>query len=295
MSNDPLADALLGTGSADYGMGRARNEFYARVAAQGGTVTGQYLNARTPVAVTCSAGHECTPRPGDLQQGQGICRYCKGPSTERAIADFMRAVDEQRGTVVEPRWLGNSTPHRVICAAGHECAPTPGNVKQGQGLCGYCTGASVERAVEDFMRVVAERGATVVEPRWLGALRPHRVVCAAGHESNPRPNDVQQGQGLCRVCAGKDWDAFYVVGNAALGRVKFGVTTGDPRHRLQDHCRDGYTFGMRLVTEMPDAYKLEQHIVRTLRDADIPPVQGREYYGMDALPVVLDVADNWNS
>lgn len=42
------------------------------------------------------------------------------------------------------------------------------------------------------------------------------VRCRVGHLARPRPNRVQQGQGICRACAGNDpyyaWWAF-------LGRV----------------------------------------------------------------------------
>jgi hypothetical protein len=86
---------------------------------------------------------------------------------------------------------------------------------------------------------------------------------------------------------------LYVVANPVLGRVKFGVTSGDPRGRLADHRRAGYTEIMRVCCDLPTAAVLERHVQTTLRDARIPPVQGREYYDLSALPVVLDVVDGW--
>ncbi|MEU3070514.1 hypothetical protein ABZ712_27015 [Streptomyces sp. NPDC006906] len=47
-------------------------------------------------------------------------------------------------------------------------------------------------------------GGIVLEPKWLGSLERHRVQCGAGHNCNPRPAAVQQGQSLCRTCAGND-------------------------------------------------------------------------------------------
>ena len=78
---------------------------------------------------------------------------------------------------------------------------------------------------------------------WLRHPAP-REVCARA----PQPADAGQRQpgsrGLARFCAGTEWDAFYVV--TGSGVVKFGITTGDGRHRLLTHAGQGYTEVMRL-------------------------------------------------
>jgi len=58
----------------------AEAAFRARIAELGGTVVGQYVNALTPVDVTCEKGHRCKPRPHDVATGNGICWACKGRS-----------------------------------------------------------------------------------------------------------------------------------------------------------------------------------------------------------------------
>lgn len=118
---------------------------------------------------------------------------------------FRARVTELGGSVIEPVWLGAKTPHRVRCVAGHDCAPRPASVRQGKGLCRLCVNGSIE-AETLFRKLVAEFGGLVIEPVWLGSLVPHRVQCAFGHDCMPRPNDLQQGQGPCRTCAGKDPD-----------------------------------------------------------------------------------------
>src|SRR5215212_11601435 len=68
------------------------------------------------------------------------------------------------------------------------------------------------RAYAAFCTRVSELGGEVLEPKWLGVMKPHRIRCAAGHEASPRPNSIQRGTGLCRTCAGRDsnaaWQAF---------------------------------------------------------------------------------------
>lgn len=55
-----------------------------------------------------------------------------------------------------------------------------------------------------FLAHVEMLGGSVLEGRWLGSTHPHQIVCAAGHESYVRPNNLKNGQGACRSCAGRD-------------------------------------------------------------------------------------------
>ncbi|MFH7599954.1 hypothetical protein WDV06_33375 [Streptomyces racemochromogenes] len=57
------------------------------------------------------------------------------------------------------------------------------------------------RAEAAFRLRLAEAGAQLLEAAWLGNSVPHAVRCAAGHLVAPRPANLQQGQGICRVCA----------------------------------------------------------------------------------------------
>jgi hypothetical protein len=110
-----------------------------------------------------------------------------------------------------------------------------------------------------------------------------------------RPNGVQQGHGICRRCAGRVWDAFYVVSSDA--NFKIGVTSGDADIRLKAHRRDGYEDMVRLLTQMPpgQAAVLERICLAALADVKIEPVHGREYFAIEsgALATVLDIVDGW--
>src|SRR5262245_5286004 len=61
-----------------------------------------------------------------------------------------------------------------------------------------------KQAEINFRARLAELGAELLEPRYLGSERPHRVRCNAGHINTPQPHSLQKGQGICRICAGKD-------------------------------------------------------------------------------------------
>src|SRR5437867_2051498 len=85
-----------------------------------------------------------------------------------AEAKFRARLAELGATLLEPRWLGANTPHRVRCAAGHECSPRPGSVRCGRGGCRVCAGNDPATAEVAFRARLAELGATLLEPRWLG-------------------------------------------------------------------------------------------------------------------------------
>jgi hypothetical protein len=212
--------------------------------------------------------------------------------TAKAWRIFQDHVTAQGGTVLEDGWLGAREPHRVRCAAGHECAPRPNNVAR-QGLCRVCGGRDSATAEAAFRATLAAQGATLLEDGWLGKDTPHRVRCAAGHECAPCPGSLRRGTGVCRVCAGRAWDVFYVV--TGPDGLKFGITSGDPRPRLVDHRRDGYTDVVRLHTGLAgtSALDLETELKRLLKALDVLPVRGREYFPASVLRPVLAVVDEW--
>src|SRR5262249_1091091 len=97
------------------------------------------------------------------------------------------------------------------------------------------------------------------------------------------------------VCAGKEWDVFYVVADQAAGRIKFGVTSGDPRPRLHRHRAAGYREAVRVLTGLPGtvAPEIETACLAAVALAGYRPIRGGEFSDGAALAVVLDVADNY--
>ena len=250
--------------------------------------------------VRCSAGHDCYPTPGHLQQGGNLCRLCAGlaPDCGRrapvaADAAFRVRLAELGAELLESTWLGAMRPHRVRCAAGHDCAPRPNDVQQGHGICLTCAGKDPADSEARFRHRLTELGAELLEP-YTRSMAPHHVRCRNGHDCYPQPASVNAGQGVCFACGHSgEWDAFYVVTSA--DGVKFGVTSGRPRQRLRAHARQGYTEVVRLVTGLPGtvAPDTERAVKQALALAGERPVRGKEYFDLSCLALVLDVADSW--
>lgn len=271
----------------------ADQRFRERVAALGGDVLEPtWLGNHKPHLVRCALGHEVRPTPANVSRGQGICRVCaiRDPvAAERAFREFIGRLG---GTVLEQPWRGSDAPHAAICPVGHECLPRHSGLLRGEGMCRTCAGNDPVRAERGFRDRVAALGGCVVEETWLGNKSPHRVICAAGHDCHPRPNDVQQGGGICRACAGRQWDVFYVVTHPGRQHLKFGITSGDPRPRLGAHATAGFSTVTLVLEGLQGAVapELEAMLVATLPASGFLPVRGREYFASAALPVVLDLA-----
>lgn len=222
----------------------AEAEFRKRLEELGATLLEEtWLGNGRPHRVRCAAGHECSAYPHAVRRGQGICRTCAGNDPRAAEAAFRANLEHAGATLLEPTWLGVDRPHRARCAAGHECTPYPSAVRRGQGICRTCARKDPAAAEAAFRRRLEELGATLLEPRWLGNKRPHRVRCAAGHEVTPRPNNVQQGDGICRTCAGLDPNEAEAAFRARLAAA--GATLLEPRwlgvdkpHRVR--CANGH-------------------------------------------------------
>ena len=218
---------------------------------------------------------------------------------ERSLAKFKACLDAIGAELLEPEWLGARAPHRVRCANGHDCAPMPNNVISGYGPCRTCKGTDPATSFAKFRARLDELGATLLEQTWLGSHVPHRIRCAAGHESSPQPGNVISGGGICPTCANIHksltwgtpvWDVFYVVTGAA--GIKFGVTGGDPKERLAVHRRDGYADVVRVWTGLCDglAKATEDTVLARLKCDGWTPVRGVEYFPPGALATVLRIA-----
>ena len=194
---------------------RACAAFVVRVEALGGVVLEPvWLGNQKQHRVRCAEGHDCSPRPNDVQQGGGICLKCGranrvNPRSAPAWAEFKALVAAQGGEVLEPEWLGNNKPHRVRCSEGHACSPWPASIQRGQGICrkcGYTNKINPRSAPAEaaFGARLIELGAVLLETEWLGNGTRHRARCVHGHDCYPLPASVQQGRGICRACSGRD-------------------------------------------------------------------------------------------
>lgn len=271
----------------------AQAAWLQRLAALGAEPLAPYTTALTPTLIRCTNGHESRPRPSSVVFGYGVCVTCAGKDPAVAEAKFQARLAEFGATPLYSKWLGTNNKHHVRCRAGHDCYPKPDSVGRGVGICRTCAGRDAVATEARFRERLADLGATPLYEVWAGSNRPHPILCPHGHKGAARPSDVLQGHGVCRRCAHRDWDAFYVVASTSI--VKFGVTSGNAQRRLRDHAAKGLTEVVRLAANLPGnrAHETELAVRAALNLAGEKPIRGREYFDISCLPLILDVAGGW--
>lgn len=272
----------------------AEKKFLTRLVEEGIEVLIPYSGAKKLVSLKCSAGHRFTGTPTKIVLIKGlVCQFCQGSDPASMLARLCAVVEDQDGELLESEWLGAVRGHLVRCGEGHLRRVVPNKLFGGRSLCAECKGYTPEALASQYAGIVEELGGTALD-EYHGATKTHRVRCPKGHIATPTPHSLLGGGGLCRFCAGKGWDVFYVVQDDMNDVVKFGITSGNPRPRLGNHARDGFDQVVRLHTGLADdvAPELERMVLAALRDAREVPVRGREYFDSSALALILDLVDN---
>lgn len=130
------------------------------------------------------------------------------PDSQRAWSQFRYRIEFYGGTVLEKEWKGNNSKHHIKCKNGHDSYIRPRQVTaDGKGICGKCVIETIShQAWLNFIELIEKQGGKVIEPKWKGNNIKHRVICKNGHNCNPKPGSIQQGQGMCEACANRSPD-----------------------------------------------------------------------------------------
>lgn len=165
----------------------------------------------------------------------------KHPRLRSAVLaeERFRARIAELGATVAGEYLNTRTPVPLRCPQGHSCNPRPSSVLSGQGICRVCAGQDPTVSEAAFRARVEELGGTV-RGRYVNALTPVEVRCAQGHPCAPMPASIQQGQGICGRCAGKDpadaAERFRVIVEAQGEVMLTRYVNGQTAVLLRCHC-----------------------------------------------------------
>jgi len=137
--------------------------FWLRVAELGAAPApgATYTQACAPVPLVCAAGHACSPTPGSVQQGRGVCRTCAGTDPAAAQAAFwVRVAEAGASPAPGATYRGAHTPVSLICVVGHPCSARPNSVQQAGFGCRTCADGAPTAAQARFLARAAELGTT---------------------------------------------------------------------------------------------------------------------------------------
>lgn len=215
-----------------------------------------------------------------------------------AEARFLDWADRNGYKLHAFEWTGARSRYAATCGHGHACQPMPNKVDAGESGCVPCgirqrAQAKTAPMRQRFLDWALDNGYTLHGFEWRGVMATYPATCPWGHPCSPCPNRIEAGQGGCWGCAGRAWDAFYIVTGG--GVLKFGITAGDARVRLAAHRRDGLgdVVLVRLGLAGSYALDLEREVRRLLDLAGVQPVRGREYFPVATRNMVLAVAEEW--
>lgn len=175
--------------------------FKENVEKLGGTVVGEYTGSHTPTDCLCRKGHKCKPTPNNLNQGSNMCIKCAGRCPEEAAKNFRESIEKLGGKMVG-KYTYRDKGVECLCWQNHTCFPTPDHIKAGQGMCIKCSGKCPEEAAKNF-KINIEKLDGIVIGKYIDCDTGVECLCWQGHTCYAIPTCVQQGQGMCRACAGK--------------------------------------------------------------------------------------------
>jgi len=147
-------------------------------------------------------GNIVYPNYGDVNQGDGGCKYCGGHFIEPEDA-----VATMRFNNLEPLepYKNTQTPWKCRCLkCGKTVTPRHNSVQQGSGGCKYCAKVFVD--AEDAILVMRKAKFEPLVP-YPGSQKPWKSKCLrCGRVVQPAYTTIQGGQKGCVYCGGKKVD-----------------------------------------------------------------------------------------
>jgi recombinational DNA repair protein (RecF pathway) len=191
-----------------------------------------YPGSKTNWKCQClKCGNTVYPNYGDINQGDGGCKYCGGHFVEPEDA-----VATMRFNNLEPLepYTNTQTPWKCRClTCGKTVTPRHNSVQRGSGGCKYCAKRFVD--AEDAIILMRRAKFEPLEP-FLGANKPWKCRCLrCGKTVQPSYSSIQRGQKGCVYCGGKKVDSK----EAFNFMVSKGLTPLEPYKRAdgQWKCR----------------------------------------------------------
>lgn len=193
----------------------------------------------------------------------------------RITSDFVPEVPYQ-GT--NRPWPG------VWTLCGHRASPHACDITNNRYGCKICARNDATTAKVSFQDSIKAFGGEVVGT-YKNTNSPVHCICPKGHNCYPHPNSIKAGHYMCQSCAHTIFDRLYVC--ASDDEVKFGVAGSSAR--VQRHKKEG----LLLVAEWKNleyrvVYTTEQSLIKDLRNKNISPTRGREYYDVEHLNYIRE-------
>jgi recombinational DNA repair protein (RecF pathway) len=200
-----------------------------------------YPGSKTNWKCKCmKCGRTVYPNYGDIQQGDGGCKYCSGHFIEPEDA-----VATMRFSNLEPLepYKNTGTPWKCKCMkCGRTVTPRHNSVQKGLGGCKYCAKKFVD--AEEAVLLMRKARIEPLQP-FPGARKPWKCKCLrCGRDIEPAYSSIQSGQKGCVYCGGKKVDPK----EAFDFMVSKGLTPLEPYKRADGQWKCRCKVCLKLVT-----------------------------------------------
>lgn len=128
----------------------------------------------------CPYGHRWDINFGDFKYGRR-CSHCKVEAKKQAQLQEMRKImAKEKYTLLEEKYINNSTPMKTRCPLGHEFRISSANFKKGR-RCSECY--RFKKLDYDYVcDFFAEDGYKVLSQEYVSANKKLEVECSHGHK-----------------------------------------------------------------------------------------------------------------
>jgi hypothetical protein len=162
-----------------------------------------YPGGRTNWKCRCmKCGKIVYPNYGDVQQGDGGCKYCGGHFVEPEDAVALMKLNNLEP--LEP-YKNSDTPWKCKCLkCGKTVTPRHATIQRGSGGCKFCAKRFVD--AEDAVQLMRTAKFEPLEP-FPGANKAWKCKCLRCRRNvQPSYSSIQSGQKGCVYCGGKKVD-----------------------------------------------------------------------------------------
>lgn len=175
----------------------AEKKFRDIVESRGGKIHSGYVTSRSHVTIECSCGNIWNITPSRVKNGSW-CPRCSKVCPHSAKKDFLEHLEYRGGTLLS-EYVNTSTKVKIQChACSNIWSVIPSSVKMGH-WCPSCVDLSPEKAMNNFMKVLEERGGTLCS-EYNGATNYVNILChKCGNNWNVEPHSVLR-RNWCPKC-----------------------------------------------------------------------------------------------
>ena len=187
----------------------ALKELQETAASKGGEcLSKQYINKNTKMQWRCKEGHVWWACADSVRQGKwcAVCGIKRRADKSRSNIDAMHKLAESRGgECLSTVYINSTIRLEWRCKEGHTWWVVPGNIKNSNTWCPYCSNRRPYRIIltlEDMHKTAASNGGECLSTEYKNNRVKLKWKCKKGHVWDATSGNIRAGT-WCPICSRK--------------------------------------------------------------------------------------------